>query len=114
MHLPAIENATLTAVNAAGFAADADQAATTGTQKWAGSEGAFFSQITERITAGTTSDVIVRRSLIVDAALTAAFAIGDTLTFTYEDSPQTAIVRRVARTTAPGLPGVVRLTLEDA
>jgi hypothetical protein len=114
VRLPAIENATLTAVNAAGFTADADLPATTGTQKFTGTQAAFFSQTTERVTVGSGSDVIVRRSLIVDADVNIAFAVGDRVAFTYLDAPSTAVVRRVARTTAPGLPGVTRLTLEDA
>lgn len=113
MTLPAIENATLTRVQAAGLTADYDQPAQPGTEKWAGSQGAFFSEITERIQTGGATDVVVRRSLVLDAALEVAFAIGDLLTIDYDGDQRTAVVRRVGRTIAPGLDGVTRLVLED-
>lgn len=113
MKLPAIRNATLTRVQGQGFTADAELPATAGGEKWAGEEEAFFSEITERVEPGGSTDVVVRRSLVVDAALAVDFAIGDTLTIDYQGNLRTAAVRRVGRTTAPRLAGVTRLVLED-
>lgn len=113
MKLPAITNATLTRVQGPGFSDDYDDAATTGADKWTGTEEVFYRTSAERIDAGGSSDVIVGRSLVVSDELDVDFAIGDTLSWTYRDVPQTAKVRRVAPTTAPGLAGVVRLVIED-
>jgi hypothetical protein len=113
MKLPAITNATLTAVTGAGFSDDYDDAATAGASKWSGSEDVFYRTSAERIDAGGSSDVIVGRSLVVSDALAVDFEIGDVLSWTYRDEAQSATVRRVAPTTAPDLAGVVRLVIED-
>lgn len=113
MELPAITNATLTAVHGPGFSPDYEQPATEGTAKFSGAEDVFFSEVTERIDNGGASDVVVRRSVVLDAALAVDFEIGDTLALTFEGDARTATVRRVGRTTAPGLAGVTRLVVED-
>ena len=113
MRLPAITNATLTAVAGAGFSDDYDDAATAGASKWTGSEDVLYStSMTEQNAAGT-SDVIEARSLVVSDDLDVDFEIGDVLTWTYRGDTQSDSVQRIAPTTAPGLAGVVRLVIED-
>lgn len=114
MKLPAITNAILSRVQAAGFTDDYDQVATVGADKWTGSERIYFQQETERVPRAGESDVIVGRSLVVSADVPVTFQIGDVATVTPDDDAEVALtVRRVARTVAPGLAGVVRLAVED-
>jgi hypothetical protein len=114
MKLPAITNATLSAVAGAGFSDDYDQSATAGASKWTGSESVYFQRQTERVDAGGRSDVIVGRSVVVSDDLAVAWEIGDVLTVTpLGEAQQTLKVRRVAPTRAPGLAGVVRLAVDD-
>ena len=109
-----LTNATLTAVAGPGFTEDYDDPATAGSSKWSGSEDVTFSEITERVQIGGESNTIVRRSLIVDSELAVSWAIGDVLTVTYDGAARTVTVRRVGKTLATGLDGVVRLVLDDA
>lgn len=110
-----VRNATLTAVSAGGFAADYDQPAGTGTIKWTGSERVYWSEVTEREeVTGRTTDLDLRRYLIVDEGLPVSWLTGDSVTVTYRDAVRSGTVRDVQVTTADGLSGVVRLTLEDA
>jgi hypothetical protein len=114
MKLPAITNATLSAVAGAGFSDDYDQSATAGASKWTGSEPVYFQRETERVDAGGRSDVIVGRSVVVSDELAVTWEIGDVLTVTpLGESVQSLKVRRVAPTRAPGLAGVVRLAVDD-
>jgi hypothetical protein len=114
MKLPAITNATLSAVAGAGFSDDYDQSATAGASKWTGSESVYFQRETERVDAGGRSDVIVGRSVVVSDELAVTWEIGDVLTVTpLGEAQQSLKVRRVAPTRAPGLAGVVRLAVDD-
>jgi hypothetical protein len=114
MKLPAITNATLSAVAGAGFSDDYDQSATAGASKFAGEEPVYFGRTTERVEAAGRSDVIVGRSVVVSDELAVTWEIGDVLTVTpLGESVQSLKVRRVAPTRAPGLAGVVRLAVDD-
>lgn len=111
MKLPSITNSTLLSVHAAGFSDDYGQAATQGAEKWSGEEDVYFREQAERIQTGGASDVIVGRSVVVSDDLDIEFSIGDRLTL--QDVADVLTVRRIARTVAPGLAGVVRLVVED-
>jgi hypothetical protein len=114
VRLPAITNATLTAVAGAGFSDDYDQSATAGASKFSGEEPVYFQRETERVEAGGRSDVIVGRSVVVSDSLSISWEIGDVLTVTpLGEAQQSLKVRRVAPTRAPGLAGVVRLAVDD-
>lgn len=114
MILP-LPNATLTLVRAPGGAEDYAQAATAGTDKWTGSEGVYYSLQTERQSSREGSSLIGARSLIASSDLPVSWAVGDTVTFTPTGSSQlTATVRLVKVSAYPGVPGIVRLVLEDA
>lgn len=122
MKLPSITNATLTAVNTAGFKGDYDQAATTGASKWSGAEAVFWSEDTEIVASGDRqkrvggerSDVLIHRSVVIDAALAVTFSIGDIITATTYVGTETGVVQRILQTRGDGLPSTVRLYLEDA
>lgn len=107
-------NATLTEVAGPGLAEDYDTVATVGTAKWTGRAAAYYSERSDRVEQSDTSSIVVTRALIVSAGLKVEWSQGDTLTFTYRNSPVTGQVRAVERHQLPGVPnGTVRLTLED-
>lgn len=115
VRLPSLRNATLTKVAGQGFSADYDRDATAGSTKWTGSEGVFWSESEAEISTGSNqTDIIVRRSLVVDSALEVTWATDDVVTVTYLGAAQTGIVQSIKKTTATGLPGVIRLLLDDA
>jgi len=109
-----ISNATLTAVNEPGFAADGDQAATAGASKWTGKRRVFWSEVNERVETAGRSDLELRRYLIVEESVPVTWAVGDVVTVTYRAAARTGTVREVQTTTADQLAGVIRLTLEVA
>lgn len=125
MKLPSITNATLTKVETAGFTSDYNEVATIGATKWTGTEEVFWSEITEHVNTGDggrrgrdqqqrVADILVRRFLVVDAALAVTFAIGDIVSVTFNSIAETGVVDRVTITKATGLAGVVRLELRNA
>jgi hypothetical protein len=110
---PPIVNATLTRVQAAGGAEDYSTTATSGGDKWTGSEAVLVSDNTVS-QDGNDSTLVVERTIAVDDALAVTWARGDIVTYTYRSNVETGTVRDVKTTTAPGLPGVVRLALRNA
>lgn len=114
MRLPPIRNAILTQVQAGGGAEDYDQPAAGGPVKWSGSEDVFVNDQATSVDAGERSSILVERSVVVDDALDVDWARGDMLTYAFRGASQVGVVQDVKTTTAPGLPGVVRLILENA
>jgi hypothetical protein len=114
MTFPPLTNATLTQVNAAGFSPDYDEPATGGSVKWAGSQPVFWSEISERVSTGDGSDVLVHRSVLVPLELAVTWTQGDIVTVGRNSATLTGKVRRVRTTDAAGIGGMVRLELEDA
>ena len=112
--LPALTNAMLTAVSGPGFTEDYDDPGTSGSGKWTGTEEVLFSEQAERVQIGGSSNIIVARYVVVDAELDVPWEIGDVLTLTYDGDAKTVTVRRISKTLATGLDGVVRLVLDDA
>jgi hypothetical protein len=113
--LPPIRNATLTAVAGAGSSDDYDATGDVGLTKWAGAERVFWSEDAGRDANGTEVNVIVGRSMVVEAGLPVAWKIGDVVTVHRDGyQTQTATVRHVATTTNPLFPGVTRLIMENA
>lgn len=114
MQLP-MANATLTTVTAAGETPDYDHGGGPGAEKWTGSEGVYFHERTERIVEGASSSVVVTRSVVVADDIVIDWTQGDTLTLTHAYSGDTVsvVIRAVQRSSFPGAPGIVRLTLED-
>jgi hypothetical protein len=112
-------NAELLLVNAVGGYADYDTPASHGAAKWAGNgsgAGVYFREKKERRTEGGNSNVVVGRTLVVPAELGVEWENGDTLTLELRDGSQLTppAVKLVERPESPpGLPGTVRLTLED-
>lgn len=115
MELP-LANATLTKITAGGQSADYDVDAGDGDPKWEGEEAIYFQEEEERVSGGDGSDLIVSRSIFV---LTERFDIefeaDDVVTYTLErnDAEVVEEVKRVRRDEYPGVPGCVRLHLED-
>lgn len=110
-----MRNATLSEVREPDLLPDYDQPAQPGAQKWSGSERVYWSERLERVQAANTTDVIEARSLVVSDTLVVPWSIGDRVTVTRDGSvAESGTVRKITVTSAPGLPGVVRLALEDA
>jgi plastocyanin len=109
-------NATLTRVNAQGFSADADEAATTGSVKWQGSTRAYVTEETIRSVEGQRADVLVVTSVIIPANVTPSVSIetGDTVTFTYAGASHTRTVRNHRAALLPGMPSTVKIHFQDA
>lgn len=124
MKLPSITNATLTKVEGKGFSPDYDRDATLGVAKWTGSEEVFWSESMAQQTSGdrndkivsgvNRSDVIIKRSLVVDAALVIDWRIDDTVTVTRNGATEIGIIQSVRRSEATGLASITRLILDDA
>jgi hypothetical protein len=113
VRFPPITNATLTRVQPGGGAEDYDATTLSGADKFTGSQAAFVSDEQVSRDAGGTSTIVLERSVAVDDALAVDWARGDTLTYTYRGDTLTGVVRDIKTTTAPGLPGVIRLVLRD-
>lgn len=123
MSLPAITNATLTRVQTAGFTPDYDEAGTEGADKWTGSTRVYWSEETEEVASGEvedrrtrdTLDVYVHRYLVVPDTMTVTWTLNDVITVSRDGfaTPAKGRVRNIAKTSAPGVPGVVRLVLGD-
>jgi hypothetical protein len=112
-------NAELLLVNAVGGYADYDVPASHGSAKWAGNgsgAGVYLRERRERRTEGGNSNVVIGRTLVVPTDVGIEWAEGDTVTLELRDGGQLTppAVRLVERLEPPpGLPGTVRLTLED-
>jgi hypothetical protein len=113
MRFPPITNATLTRVQAGGGAEDYDDTPSTGADKWTGATAVLVSDQEISTEGGGDTTIVIERSIAVDDALTVAWTRGDQLTYTYRGQTLTGTVRDVKTTTAPALPGVVRLVLRD-
>lgn len=113
MSLP-MTNATLTRVAGPGGVADYGQPAPAGPELWAGASGGYLTEESERVVSGAGSSVVVTRKLTVNVDVPVAWDQGQTVEFTGPTgSAQTGEVRAVERLQFPGVPGIVRLTLED-
>jgi hypothetical protein len=112
MGLP-VSNATLTRVQGGGGSEDYDTGPTGGADKWAGATGVYVNDRTNRVTSAERSSVIVSRTVVVAAELRVDWQVGDTLSFTWRRIAEQGSVRAIEISAVPGLPGTVRLTLED-
>ena len=112
MRLPAITNATLTEVRAGGGSEDYDTPGSPGAVKWSGEQAVYVNDETVSEDVGERTSLVVERSVVVDDGLSVDWARGDTLAYTYRNDQQAGTVKDVKVTSAPGLPGVVRLMLE--
>jgi hypothetical protein len=112
-------NAELLLVNAQGGYADYDVPASHGEAKWAGNgsgAGVYYREKRERRTEGGNSNVVIGRTLVVPTELGIDWVNGDTVTLQLRNGSQLTppAVKLVERSEPPpGLPGTVRLTLED-
>lgn len=112
-------NAELLLVNAVGGYADYDTPASHGSAKWAGhgsGAGVYYREKRERRSVGGNSNLVVGRTVVVPSDLGIEFETGDTLTLELHSGGQLTppAVKLVERPDPPpGLPGTVRLTLED-
>lgn len=113
MKLPSITNATLTKVEGKAFTADYDRDATTSAAKWTGTEEVLWSETTEEVTTGNATNVIIRRSLVIDASIVIPWAVDDKVTATWEGDTVTGIAQKIVVTKATGLVGVIRVVLEN-
>lgn len=107
-------NATLTRVVGPGGIADYDQPATDGPELYATPSGAYLFEEGERVESGSGSSIVVTRQLWVNVDVPVDWQQGQTIEFvdpTGED--QTGQVRATERLQYPGVPGIVKLTLED-
>jgi hypothetical protein len=110
-----LHNANLTLVTAVGSSPDYDRDGVPGATKFTGSERVFWSEQEERITSAAGSDVVLRRSLLVDPELPVTWAHGDTVTVLRDGASvlQTAIVRRLMTSGTDETDRVTRLVMED-
>lgn len=107
-------NAVLLAVAAPGAVADYDQPATPGAVVWTGQSGGYLTESADRVESSAGSSVVVTRTLTVNVDVPVDWDQGQTVTFTGPTGvEQHGEVRAVRRLQFPGVPGIVRLTLED-
>jgi hypothetical protein len=113
-------NATLRSVNqpSSQFRDYGEDVITGGALKWHGDVGVYFHEKRERVPSNTGMQMIIRRSLIVDAVNPPIdFERGDVLTFDLIPPASAGAlveqVQGVERRKIPGIPGTTRLTLED-
>jgi len=109
-------NATLTQVFAAGGFNDLENTVGQGTQKFAGSAGAYYEERRHRDRLPQGSDVTVERLLHVDSHIARAFVAGDSVAFTTRSGEQTGVLRAVEVNELDGIPQdlqTTRLTLEE-
>lgn len=116
--MPAQSNATLESIDGNGVDADwTDSPATPGANKWTGRARAYYTEKRERVQSLNETDVVLRRTLILDNDVAAPIDNDDLLTFTYAGVQQTAraklIERRDLREIGPGL-RTTRIELADA
>ncbi|MBN8867510.1 MAG: hypothetical protein J0H98_08145 [Solirubrobacterales bacterium] len=109
-------NATLLRVTSGAGSEDFDRDPDDGDEVWAGEEGVYYREKRER-TFGETSDILLRRTLIVPTGLR-DWAAGDVVTFRKViGGEQQGRVQMIEAASLPGLPDEVqttRLTLEAA
>jgi hypothetical protein len=106
-------NATLTRVTGGGGSEDWDQSAGAGAELWAGSSPAYFRSVRER-TFGSTDDVLIRRTLIVETGLR-TWAEGETVTFKVGGIEKTGKVQAIEEHALDAHPlQTTRLTLEES
>lgn len=104
-------NATLTAINAPGNAADYDTPATTGATRWTGSLGIYVAEtLVQRQTGASVTEIVADR-LELPYAVGALVQRGDRLTYIYETATKTRTARDLIHAV---LVNRVRVILEDA
>ncbi len=107
-------NAVLTRVTGPGTVQDYDQPATDGPELWAGTSGSYLFEQGDRVENGSGSSVVVTRQLWVNVDLDVPWDQGQAIEFIDPTgSSQTGHVRATERLQYPGVPGIVKLTLED-
>lgn len=108
-------NATLLEIRGAGFTADADRAATTGTPKWAGAASAYVRERNVVSTAAQRLDRYKRTQLIIPGDLRPAVELqsGDTVIFDYAGAQRTRVVQNFAAQLLGGVPQTIRIELAD-
>lgn len=113
MQLPSIRNATLTKVEPKAFTADYDRDATVGAPRWTGSEEVFWSETMEEVTTGNQTNVIIKRSLVIDAAVVIPWSVDDVVTASRDGTTVSGVIQRIVTTKGNGLAGVTRVVLEN-
>jgi hypothetical protein len=104
-------NATLTAITAVGTSDDYDDSGTAGSQRWAGSVGAYVvDELIQDTTPGTVTERR-RTSLVVPSTVARQIKRGDTITFNYQGVQQ---ARRARDLRITEIVGTARIALEDA
>jgi hypothetical protein len=111
--LPAITNATLTKVEAKSLTADYDRDVVAGTVKWTGAEAVFWSETEEEVTTDSVVNVIIKRSLVIDASVSIPWDVDDIVTATHDGATVHGTVQRFVNTKADGFAGVTRVVLEN-
>jgi hypothetical protein len=116
--VPAQSNATLLAVNGAGGTDTYEGAQALGALKSAAALRAYYTERRERVRDAESTDVLVRRWLVVDTEALTTYEEADVLTFRLdgEAEERTGTVRAVERRALAGMPRDVqttRLTLEE-
>jgi hypothetical protein len=106
MRFPPLTNATLTRVAE-------DTQDDSGTVKWTGSASVFVSDREVTADDGQVEMIVVERSLVADDALAVEWARGDVLTYSYRGDVLQSVVRTFRVSSATGLPGAVRLTVDS-
>lgn len=113
MSLPQ-SNAALTLIAQPGGSEDYDTDASAGPTRWAGTTRAYVLAETERVSSGTDSTVLVTRTLILPATLASVVSQGDILTVVPDiGTPLTVAARQIRVAKIPGVPGTIRIELED-
>jgi hypothetical protein len=110
-------NARLTRIAGAGTAADWDLPGAAGAEKWSGDADAYYSEKRERVYRGGDTDLVLRRTLIVESRFVDQLDNDDLVTFTYQGAEQSAAVKLIERRDLEDMPAdlrTTRLTLADA
>lgn len=105
-------NAIVTKVTAAGQAEDYDEPASAGSDRWTGTERAYYQEKTERVQSATETDILLRRLLYLDSNSSAArvVQVDDTITVNSKAIP----VKLIRLSSLPGHPmQTTLLMLED-
>lgn len=109
--MPAQSNARLLKITAPGVDADwIETPGSAGTPKWEGSAPAYYTEKRERLVVGGDTDIVLRRTLILDNDLAEPIDNNDLLTFEYNGATQTARAQLIERRDLPELDPDVRTT----
>lgn len=110
-----LDNATLTLVTGVGSSADYDRDPVAGPTKFSGEERVFWKEDAARVTNGSSSDILIERSMLVNPDIAVTWAQGDTVTVSRdEEGVRSARVMKFTTSGTHETGRVTRVIFEDA